>query len=182
MFNGPAKGSDLADSFGGASIFGELGAGVGGASIGVEGSISTEQTGQPAEAYLGGCAGVGLGDFRAGLSGGVGGQYCWGSVGTCRGGKPDPDVQPVKPPHPPGGDHADDNASAAGNSAPSRLATSGSPVAPADRPRVGILWHGYAQEAAALLAALGWPGEPVPLDFDQCRSISTPPNWSFPSC
>ncbi len=185
MFNGPANGSELAGS--GFSAFGEASVGLG-VGVEVEGNIATDDPMadvRDAQSEVGACAGAGYFGAEVGL----GGQYCRTSVQHCeRPEKPPASPRITRPPRSPGADHADDNYSAASAvllpfpspAVPASLLTpSVGPlpalVQPAGRratgqptgaPLVGVLWHGYAEAAQALLASYGWDTTPVMLDFD----------------
>ncbi|MBN1643116.1 MAG: hypothetical protein JXA09_17920 [Anaerolineae bacterium] len=80
---------------------------------------------------------------------------------NCDDRKPKPKPKdPPKPPNKPGGDHPDENASAASP----YLAASASPVY-RDQPYVGVLWRGYASEAGALINQAGEMYLPVDADL-----------------
>jgi len=174
IYNGPHKGSDFDDSNFGWTAGGAIGLGVTG--IGAGGNIDTanldpnKSSGSAGWAVCGG-----FGSYGAEAE--LGGQFCSTSVVSCTR-PPEPKPRPTKPPYKPGDDHADDNFSAASRTLP--ISNNPFPlpnypflnqspandfIALVDRPRVGIFWHGYAEEAQALLASWGWASTPVDIDF-----------------
>jgi RHS repeat-associated protein len=167
IFNGPSRGRDLAG--GGFSVTAGIGGGVGvGGEAGA--SISTENSGR--ELNL--CGGVG----SFGLEISLGGQYCSTTILSCTR-RPEPPPPPARPPRQPGRDHADDNYSAASRILPlsnvqypligaqtqGQLTPVQDPPVLVGESRVGIFWHGYAEEAQALLSSWGWSTEQVDINF-----------------
>ncbi|MFQ5420697.1 MAG: RHS repeat domain-containing protein, partial [Anaerolineae bacterium] len=167
VFDGPATGDGFNSS--GLENGWSVTAGIGGG-VGVGGEVSGNTSSQGPGSELNLCGGVG----SFGLEFELGGQHCSTTVLSCTRPK-EPNPPTKKPPTGPGSDHADDNFSAAGRTLP--ISNLQSPISnyatqnptPAlslvGQPRVGIFWHGYAEEAQALLASWGWESAPVDIDF-----------------